>query len=223
MQIYRLPFSYEFRAADEDKFGIELTLPVTFGFYDFKLQDVAGAELPSSIDSLSFVPGLTLSFLVRPAWRLEPYIEAGISQTQDSETTATVYSGGLRSFYTFGRSAVAWLLYNDLTYAGVDFRGDTVADDFVRMQTAVTARRPFTRTSKGDYLLYAMQEFYLDQPRGVVESTGPHGNSVQYEVGITFGTVEPLKIWHIPLPRVGIGYRFGPNVEVFRLVLGSPF
>jgi len=223
LQIYRLPFSYEFRPADENRFGIELTLPVTFGFYDFKLRDVAQAELPSSVDSLSFVPGVTLSFLVRPAWRLEPYIEAGISASGDSRANATVYSGGLRSYYAFGRNAVGWLLYNDLTYAGVDFRGGIAADDFVRLRTALTARRAFTRTSRGDYLLYAMQEFYVDQPRGVVESSGPHGNSVQYEVGVTFGTVEPVKIWRIPLPRVGIGYRFGPDVEVFRLVLGSPF
>jgi hypothetical protein len=37
LQIYRLPFDHTLRSTDEGRFGIELTLPVTLGFFDFKL------------------------------------------------------------------------------------------------------------------------------------------------------------------------------------------
>jgi hypothetical protein len=30
-------------------------------------------------------------------------------------------------------------------------------------------------------------------------------------------------VWHIPVPRIGIGYRFGEDLDVWRLVLGAPF
>src|SRR5687767_8748064 len=38
LQIYRLPFSHTLKSPDNSDFGVELTLPVTFGFYDFELQ-----------------------------------------------------------------------------------------------------------------------------------------------------------------------------------------
>jgi hypothetical protein len=223
LQIYRLPFSYTLQSNDEHKVGVELTLPVTVGFYDFKLRDVAQATLPNHVDSVSFVPGVTFSFPVLPTWRLEPFLEAGISETGDPQSDANVYAGGLRSLYTFGAQRFAWLLYNDIVYAGLDFRGSAGSDDFTRLRTALTARRPFTRESTADYLLYAMHEYYIDQPHGTVYGPKSGGSSVQYEFGITFGTTPARRVWRVPLPRVGIGYRFGSNIEVFRLVLGSPY
>jgi hypothetical protein len=223
LQIYRLPFGYTLRESDPDQVGIELTLPVTLGFYDFKLQDVATTGLPSSIDSLSFVPGVTLSYPVTPAWRLEPFIEGGFSRAQSSQANAAVYAGGLRSRYSFDARSFASLLYNDLVYAGVSYRGAVPSDEFARLRTAVTARRPFSSRSRADYLLYAMQEYYLKQPRGPIDSAESRGSPVQYEIGITFGATETWRIWNIPLPRVGVGYRFGPGLAVYRLVLGSPF
>jgi hypothetical protein len=46
---------------------------------------------------------------------------------------------------------------------------------------------------------------------------------MQYEVGITLGTSAPRRVWGIPLPRVGVGYRFGSDLDVFRIVFGTPF
>ncbi len=49
------------------------------------------------------------------------------------------------------------------------------------------------------------------------------GSSFQYEIGVTLGTTETRHLWRIPLPRVGIGYRFGSNLDVIRNVIGTPF
>jgi hypothetical protein len=32
-----------------------------------------------------------------------------------------------------------------------------------------------------------------------------------------------MTVWHIPVPRIGIGYRFAQDLGVWRLVLGAPF
>ena len=45
----------------------------------------------------------------------------------------------------------------------------------------------------------------------------------RFEVGVTFGTVEPLRIGRVALPPIGFGYRAGENLSVFRLVIGQPF
>jgi hypothetical protein len=196
---------------------------VTFGFYDFELQDIDDGDLPTRVDTLSFVPGLTLVFELRPEWMLEPYVEAGIARARDADADSIVYAGGLRSLYTFDGQGFDWLLRNNLTFAGVDLRGAEGSNRFARFQTVVTARRPFAQGSRVDYLVYALNEYYVDQPDGPVDSAVRGGSSVQYEIGITLGTSEPRRIWRIPVPRVGIGYRFGSNLDVFRIVIGTPF
>jgi hypothetical protein len=30
-------------------------------------------------------------------------------------------------------------------------------------------------------------------------------------------------LWGLPVPRIGLAYRFGDGVSVYRLVFGSPF
>ena len=223
LQIYRLPFSRTLRSADGSAFGIELTLPVTFGFYDFELQDIGDGDIPTSVDALSFVPGLTLVFPLQPGWTLEPYVEAGIARARDVDADSNVYAGGLRSLYAFDGQGFDWLLRNDLAFAGVDLRGAEGPNRFTRFQTVVTARRPFARRASVDYLVYALNEYYVDQPDGPVDSAVRGGSSVQYEIGFTLGTSEPRRIWGVPVPRVGIGYRFGSNLDVFRIVIGTPF
>lgn len=223
LQIYRLPFSHELRPAGDAAFGAVLTLPVTFGFYDFEAQDVADGDIPDSVDALSFVPGLTLVFEVRPDWTLEPYVEAGISKARDTEADATVWSGGVASLYEFGGLGHDWLLRNDLTFAGVDVDGSAGSDRFTRFQTVLTARRPVGRGAQVDYLAYALNDFFIDQPGGPIDSAEARGRSMQYEVGLTLGFTETRRIWRIPLPRVGIGYRFGSNLDVWRVVFGTPY
>ena len=73
---------------------------MTFGFYDFELQDTADGDIPTDVDALSFVPGLTLLFELQPGWALEPYAEAGIARARDVDADSIVYAGGLRSLYT---------------------------------------------------------------------------------------------------------------------------
>jgi hypothetical protein len=223
LQIYRLPFSHSLKSTDDSGFGVVLSLPVTLGFYDFELQDVANGDVPTRVDGVSFVPGLTLVFEVRPGWKLEPHVEAGISRARDADADATVYAGGLVSLYEFGGKGFDWQLRNDLTFAGVDLNGSAGTDRFTRFQTVVTARRPVNRNSRVDYLVYALSDIYVDQPDGPVDSAERGGSSLQYEIGITLGSSGRRRIWHIPVPRFGIGYRFGSNLDVFRIVIGTPF
>ena len=63
LQVYRLPFGYEFDHAADARVRPRLTLPVTLGFLDFEPVDVVHTGLPESLDSLSFVPGLVLEVM----------------------------------------------------------------------------------------------------------------------------------------------------------------
>jgi hypothetical protein len=87
----------------------------------------------------------------------------------------------------------------------------------------LTARRPVSRGSRIDHLVYALNDYYLDQPDGPVDSAVRRASSLQYEIGITLGFPETRRIWRVPLPRVGIGYRFGSNLDAWRIVFGAPY
>ena len=91
------------------------------------------------------------------------------------------------------------------------------------MTESISARRSLGRDSRIDYLVYALNDYYLDQPDGPVDSAERRADSLQYEVGITLGTPETRRVWRIPLPRVGVGYRFGSNLDAWRIVFGTPY
>jgi hypothetical protein len=90
----------------------------------------------------------------------------------------------------------------------------------------VTARRPFeldeTRR-RPDYLVYGFAEAFTDAPAGPAGEVDVE-DELQFEAGVTFGATETLYLWRIPLPRVGLGYRFDLHgLSVYRLVFGSPY
>ena len=226
LQVYRLPFAYAPPVDEDARVRPRITLPLTLGFVDFKPRDVVETGVPERIDSLSFVPGLALHIAVREDWELEPFAEAGIARDQASEADQDVYAAGLRSRYDFGDGPTQWQLYNELVHVVVEQDSPDRTDDFTRFRTGTTARRPFDTESSGrraDFEAYGLVEVILDPTGGPAGSRPQDGAAMQYEVGVTLGATEPLRLWGVKLPRVGLGYRFGSGLSVVRVVFGSPY
>ena len=226
VQIYRLPFGYQLREGGDDRIGLRLTLPVTIGFAGFKPQDVIDTGLPDHLDTLSFVPGIELDVPVNPRWQLLPFAEAGIARDRTSAFDERVHALGIRSRFRLGGAEDSWMLHNEIVHVGVDLQQADDTDEFARFRTGLTMRRPLSPGPDGgraDVLIYALHEWYLQTPEGWVNGEERGGGATQLELGATFGTVEPMYLWRIPLPRIGAGYRFGGDLSVFRLVFGAPF
>ena len=226
LQVYRLPFGYTLPAADEARVRTRLTLPVTLGFLDFKPRDVADNGLPNRIDSLSFVPGVAVDVRIRENWILEPFAEAGVARDRSSELDQRVFAIGLRNRYRPGSGTTDWEAYQELVHAAVRQKGIDRTDDFTRLRIGATARRPFQPEASGrrpDYLAYAMADIFSDIPDRPADARRGDDALVQFEVGLTLGMTEKLHLWRIPLPRIGIGYRFGEDLAVYRVVFGSPY
>jgi len=225
LQVYRLPFGYSLPAAEDARARLRLTLPVTIGFLDFEARDVIDTGLPQRLDTYSVVPGLEFDYAGTERWHLQAFGEVGLARDTSTDVDQRVYSLGLRSRYDFEQGVVDWQGYGEVVHTAVEdtVRDDT--DDFVRLRLGATARRPFAAEGSGrrpDYLLYGFVEAYTDAP------SGPAGDrlrddDVQYEIGFTLGATETLRLWRIPLPRIGFGYRFGSELTVYRIVLGSPY
>jgi hypothetical protein len=223
LQVYRLPLAYVWREASEREPGVRLVAPATFGFFDFEPGDLISSGLPSRVDSFSITPGVELQYELARGWQLFPYARFGASFAS-SDVDAMLYASGVRADYTRSLTPWDWLVRTELSYAGVDFRADVPDDDYVRFRNASELRRGIGRYVRGRELecgLYAILDAITDPPRVLVE--GGVTEPLQFESGIMLGVRPAWRVRRVPLPRIGIGYRFAGELSGFRFVIGSPF
>lgn len=225
LQVYSLPMGWNVIEPGKDQTGLRLRLPVTLGFLDFKPADVIESGLPDRADSVSFVPGVELNF-VAGRWRLLPYVQAGRSTASRSNVESDLFGTGIRAEREFAAGNFAGLYAAAATYSHVSYRGDGALpdDDFMRLRNSVEFRRGTGFVLDGhpiEYGLFATIDVFTDPPTG--PTTGVDVPREQFEAGVVLGARPAWKIWRIPLPRVGLSYRFAGDVSAVRVVLGAPF
>ena len=99
----------------ERRLKLEVKLPVAFGVHDFNL--IQG-DLPSSLQNISFAPGVEVQIPVTRRWTLRPHAHFGWSRELASDgESAWIYWAGIRSLFTFGAGNFDFgLLYNFISY-----------------------------------------------------------------------------------------------------------
>jgi hypothetical protein len=226
LQIYRLPFGYTFSQPSGKRPGVRLTMPLTIGFVDFEPRDVIDSGLPENLDTLSFEPGVELDFALTPQWHVLPFAQAGRAWDRTGDGDATVYSLGA---HLVGLVSQAWLdLRFDVgaTYAVVDPSGDPRSDSLVVLQTGIEGRHTLGLDIAGhplDWGAYLLVQSFLDRPDEPLDQSPDRADRYQFETGVTIGPRSKVTVWRIPVPRLGVGYRFGRDLGVWRFVIGVPF
>ena len=229
LQIYRVPFSYSFSEPAPDRPGVRLTLPVTLGLLDFEPRDVLETGLPDSFDSLSFVPGIELDFALSRRWHFLPFGEYGRAWDLGSDVDAEVYSFGA---HATGLWSTDWFhsLRVDIgvTYTAVEPEQPVHKDDVLLVEIGLEGLDALAVSVAGyalDWGPYALVQAFVDAAEEPLDRAPQSADPYQFEVGVTLGTREDVTVWQIPLGRfrIGVGYRFGDDLDVWRLVFGSPF
>lgn len=225
IQIYRLPLGWNIRDPGVDHWGIRLLMPVTLGFYDYRVEDVLQAPLPHSLDTASFVPGVELSHLAPRDWTLSLRGQVGIAKERTSTADALTWALGSSAGRSIDQGPWRLHFQTALIYAETHFR-DIGKDAMLRLSTGLEARSGLHFAIRGHALgvgPYLLNEWYLQRPAPPLAPDAGRVAAVQWEAGVTFGSMEPLYLWKIPIPRLGIGFRFGDSLAALRLVFGSPF
>ncbi len=70
---------------------------------------------------------------------------------------------------------------------------------------------------------YLFADYFADRPDEPLDKATESASSPQFEAGLTIGPRSRFTVWRIPVPRLGIGYRFGEDLGVWRLAFGQPF
>lgn len=227
VQIYQIPFSYQIFEAGEDKsWGLNLTLPLTLGFYDFQLQDIPESGLPTDISTASFVPGLEFQYFITKKWQLWPFFDFGYAKNMGNGDATRIYSYGIRSYYIYPFKDVTFTLGNRLLHArqrGVD---RSTSSDFGAFETSLDFRLeqfPFFKKYLADFSVYYANYQYFDTLRLIIPSGVPVNVVKQNELGFTFGVQIKKKTKFLDIPRIGLAIRKGDGLDIYRLVFGLPF
>lgn len=226
VQVYRIPFSYPLRPLEERRWGLKLTLPVSFGVHNLKA--IVGEEVQplERLRTMTFVPGVELQLPVGGEILIKPFAEAGFGrETEASGATVYLYSAGVKTLTTRRRDGIAVSLGTNVEWNGVSGE-EGEADDFGLIEVGVEAQHPLPmslsgrRMNVGPYvtLRYFCSDLVFERIGG--PAIGIDG---QVELGVSLGTEEPLRVLGVKLPRLGVAYRFGDGLESWRINFGFPF
>ncbi len=225
VQVYKIPVTVKLRDMEDHAFGIKLKFPVTFGFYDFSPEDLIGGKLPDDVNTITFAPGVEFWVPLSEHWTLIPLAEIGFGHAFEDSQTVGLFTLGVMARASYPAGPYTLRIGQDLIYAG-QTETRSVADDFASYEAGFEALRPLGAKIKGhplDYGLFATGFFYFDTLQFGLPEGGSIDVDYQFEVGVTFGTIEKVKLWKIKLPRIGLSWRFGDGLSTIRLVLGKAF
>lgn len=226
VQVYQIPFSYQFHTREEKNWGLKLTLPVTLGFYDFNLEDIIVEGFPDDISTLSFVPGLQLQYPVTRYWQLLPFLDMGIAQNLTNGDSSNIFSYGMRSYYEYPMNKVTFTLGNRLLFVRQKRTDNSTKSDFGTFETSLDFRFqqfPVFKKHLGDFSVYYANFQYFDSLNFLFPNDQVVKVVKQNEVGFTFGVQIKKKTKYVDIPRVGLAIRKGDGLDIYRLVFGMPF
>lgn len=223
--IFRAPFSYKLREADENQWGLTLHLPVIVGFHEFDV-------LPDTLTTAAFVPGVELSYPVKKNWRLKPFGQIGLGKDFSGGNSALIYGGGIRSLAVFPWRNFDFSLGNSLLFAGQRVSGVGFDDGFSMIEIGLDVRHPLNlniRDRNIDASLFFVYSEFIDDLKILIPNLNELNVERLYQLGLTFGADKPFSLWKFKIPRVGVAYMSGKTDETgnplkaIRLSAGFPF
>jgi hypothetical protein len=136
-----------------------------------------------------------------------------------------VWSVGMRTIVTWPVKNFHLSFGTKVQYLSTFTSDIAFDDDYGEIRLGFDARHPLPFTiggNQGDISGYYIRRQYVD---AFIERDKGDPLEIRHtnEVGFTFGTTPKVKLWFFRLPRIGLGYRWGPNVRGVRLNFGFPF
>ncbi len=218
----RLPLSYKLRESSDEQWGIKLKMPVSVGVYD--VSSAFSDILSSNYGTLTILPGVEFEKRVNPRWQLRPTLSLGHGQDVANGIGAAIWEAGVRSLYKLPMERTDLEISSALLLAGYESRP-------ARQQLGIVAMGlgwilPAGKDLWGQpanvglhfnyYLYFNRLDFFLDP-------NGRRAVPQQFELAITLGTYQPLKIFGFETDRIGVAIRGGEGLMAIRLVSGFLF
>jgi len=224
--ILQAPLTFPLRESNEEQWGLSLNLRVSLGFYDFSFDGIDQGSLPSSISTLSVVPGIELEKRVVPRWLLRPYVSVGAGWDLGGDESAWIYDMGARSRFRLGddRGSV-FSLVNWLSLAGYRPSGGS-HEPLGLFAIGIDIETPTGQTFHDRPLFVSVLPtyYYYFKKLGFAE-IGDRDNTVREEgeFAISLFVKKPFKFLGFDVERIGIAVRTGVDITGYRIFTTLPF
>ncbi len=222
----QLPISRVLRPVGEGRYGLQLKIPVTFGFYDYAFDDAFSGEFPQQVSTVSVMPGLEWEMPLSRRWTVKPYFSTGLGQELSGRESALIYDFGLKSRFLLGEDkGVEFSLVNSLTAAGYRPRGGP-AQPFGVLAIGLDLVIPTNRVLFGRDAFIGFTPIYyyfFNQIRFAEFSDADNRLREQFELAISVMSRKPWSLKYFDVDRVGLAIRTSSEVFGVGLFTSLPF
>jgi hypothetical protein len=231
VQIYRIPIRFTLKPLEEDElWGVSMTLPLTFGFYDYSAADVLEGRFPSHVGTASLLPGVEFNVRAMNNWILSPHVDVGAAKDFSGDNLVWVYDAGVRSVVSFPVGTWDGRAGQELLWAGAAQTGSPLTDWYAEAKAGFEFRHELpwsSGRSRWDVGWFVTYEHFFKEDRSVaVAYSAPSatvGVDEQTEIGLSFGTRPALAWKWLSMPKLGLSYQFGDGIQSVRFVIGEIF
>ncbi len=219
----RIPIGYTLISPDDRPWGLRLRLIVYTGIYDLNL--ISDPDFNLRFSSLAATPGVEFLVPVGGGWTLKPFTEIGYARDFENGLDFGVWSIGMRTLTEWDAKNIEFKIGTQLQFIST-FKSDLeLTDDYWELKLGLDVGIPLGFNIAGNEAYLSPYGIRRQFVHALIER--PDGDPLEIdfnnEIGLAFGTRPKIKLWFFNLPRIGVGYRFGPNVSGWRLSFGFPF
>lgn len=226
VSVLQIPFGQQLRPLTEDQWGLRLVVPVSFGFYNFRFNQLVDGETPQNLGTVSIFPGIEAQIPVTSNWRVNPYTNVGWGEDLTGAGGALLYAGGVKSLVwaPIGKNSQI-SLGNQLTLAGYSPEG--VANQTmgvfvagVNLETPSEVKVLDRPVIVGGHLIYY---YYFKRLRFPTANDVQNKIDEQGEIAFSLSVKKAIDFSLFNLDRIGLGYRFGGGVQGISLFFSLPY
>ncbi|WP_394147821.1 hypothetical protein [Shewanella atlantica] len=223
--VVNLPFSFELKNNASET--VLLRAPVSLGFFNFKWSDVPEGELPSSVGTMTFTPGIEYRVRSSDRYEFQSYFDLGYGKNFTTGTDVAIMSAGVSSLLDleFKQTRPRWV--NRLYFAGYRSFDGEQKETYSALQSGLDIGTDIHwRWSWLDVdvepRVFAVGYWYFDKLRIAT----PFGEDVlvsnSLEVGATLAFSKPILWEWMGIDRLGLSVRVGDGVQAWRLIFEFP-
>lgn len=224
--VLQLPFSHSLRPASEGTSGLRLKLPVTVGVYDYDFDSVLAGDVPSSLSTLSFLPGLEWEISPNDRWTLKPYFSGGFGTELGGDQSALIYDFGVRSRFRLGEDrGVEFALVGALTSAGYRPRGGP-SQPFGVLALGFDLVIPSNLTLFGRDAYFGITpsySYYFNKLAFAEFDDADNRLHEQFEFAVSVMSRKPWTLKYFDVDRLGLAFRSSGEVFGVSLFTTLPF
>lgn len=224
--VLQLPISRVLRPVGEGRYGLQLKVPVTFGFYDYAFDDAFVGDFPEQVSTVSVMPGLEWEMPVSRRWTVKPYFSGGLGQELSGRESALIYDFGIKSRFLLGQDkGVEFALVNSLTAAGYRPRGGPAQpfgvlvvglDMVIPTNLELFGRNAFIGFTPIYY-------YYFNKINFAEFNDAENRLKEQFELALSVMSRKPWSLKYFDVDRIGLAIRSSNQVFGVSLFTSLPF